>query len=422
MIKTVGKNILCLLLEGQVKRLRAKNVFTVVAVAGSLGKTSTKLAIAKTLQSQEKVIFQDGNYNDRLTVPLVLFGHKEPAIFDVFAWAKILLANERQLSKPFSYNIAVLELGTDGPGQLEKFAYLHPELFVLTSIAIEHIEFFKTIDAIAQEELAPLAFSETALLNIDDIDPMYLPQSPYKSMSVHQHADYSVAKRNQHQLDPQQLEIKTPGGLLNAEVNLQGKQGAKSALVAAAIANELGWSSEQIAAGLAKITPVSGRMQILQGINDTTLIDDTYNASTLAVEAALDTLYGLEAPQRIAILGTMNELGEFSEEEHRIVGEHCDPNKLDVVVTIGDVAAQYLKPTAAAKGCTVQSFMSPYEAGRYVANVMKPGAVILAKGSQNGVFAEEALKLLLQYPSDANKLVRQSPYWLSVKQKQFPEQ
>ena len=83
MIKKLGKAVLCMKLESQVKRLRANNDFMIVAVGGSVGKTSTKLAIAKTLGASKKVIYQDGNYNDRLTVPLVLFGETEPAIFNI---------------------------------------------------------------------------------------------------------------------------------------------------------------------------------------------------------------------------------------------------------------------------------------------------------------------------------------------------
>lgn len=421
MLKKVGKNILCVLLEAQVRRLQKRNEFKIVAVAGSVGKTSAKLAVAKTLASNARVIYQDGNYNDRLTVPLVLFGRTEPSIFNVLAWLKLLLRNEQALRQAYAYDIAVLEIGTDHPGELEKFAYLRPDVVLITSIAVEHIEYFKTLDAIAQEELVPLEFSKTALLNIDDIAPEYLPELPYKSLSLHQHADYSLTKRTQNGLTGQQLSIRTPDAKLDADIALHGKPGAKAALAAAAVATELGWTADEISRGLEQITPVAGRMQVLEGIKDSTLIDDTYNASPLAVKAALDTLYGVDAPQRIAILGTMNELGDFAPSEHQAVGAYCDPTKLDLVVTIGGPAEDHLKPAAEAKGCKVKSFASPYDAGRFVKDQLQEGGVVLAKGSQNGVFAEEALKSLLKYPEDQQKLVRQSVYWLKRKNQQFPE-
>jgi UDP-N-acetylmuramoyl-tripeptide--D-alanyl-D-alanine ligase len=160
-------------------------------------------------------------------------------------------------------------------------------------------------------------------------------------------------------------------------------------------------------------------MQILPGVKGSTIIDDSYNASPAAVEAALDVLYAAKAPQRIAILGNMNELGDYSQEAHEEVGRYCQPDKLDLVVTIGADAEKYLVPAAREAGCRVEAFSSPYDAGRKVLSEMKTGAVVLAEGSQNRVFAEESLKILLDNPEDAKKLVRQSDYWMKIKRGQF---
>jgi len=160
-------------------------------------------------------------------------------------------------------------------------------------------------------------------------------------------------------------------------------------------------------------------MQLLRGQQQSTIIDDTYNASPLAVTAALQTLMSIEAPQRIAILGSMNELGKTSAQAHEMIGLLCDPNKIEWVVTIGDEAERHLGPGATKNGCQVKSFKSPYEAGGFVHKVLKDGAVILAKGSQNGVFAEEAVKVLLHSTEDEEKLVRQSEHWLKKKDAMF---
>jgi UDP-N-acetylmuramoyl-tripeptide--D-alanyl-D-alanine ligase len=138
--------------------------------------------------------------------------------------------------------------------------------------------------------------------------------------------------------------------------------------------------------------------------------------------AGLDVLADAPAEKRIAILGSMNELGDYSKEAHEEVGNYCDPAKVDLVVTIGKMARDMLAPVAAQKGCVVESFLSPYEAGRYVKEQLKDGTVVLGEGSQNGVFAEEALKQLLADPADAAKFVRQSPNWLDLKKRQFPQQ
>jgi UDP-N-acetylmuramoyl-tripeptide--D-alanyl-D-alanine ligase len=419
--KKIGKALLCQLLEAQVKRLRRRNDFMVVAVAGSAGKTSTKLAIAKTLAANKRVIYQDGNYNDRLTVPLILFAQTEPGIYNVAAWLKLLKANRKMLKQPYPYDIAVVEIGTDGPGQLKKFAYLRPDITVITAIADEHMEYFGSLDAVAHEELAPLEYSKQVLLNTDDIPGEYLPETQYLSYGLDQPADYKVIRHQARGLQGQQLTFKLPAGQeLSAEVAALGGQGAKIAAAAVAAADLAGLSPEQIKEGLQAITPVSGRMQVLAGKQGSIIIDDTYNASPIAVKAALEVLYGAEATKRIAILGSMNELGVDSAGLHADVAAHCDPANLDLLVTIGQEANKYLAPAAEKRGCTVKSFVSPYQAGEYVAGQIKPGSVILAKGSQNGVFAEEALKVLLANSGQARKLVRQSDYWLAVKKQQFP--
>jgi UDP-N-acetylmuramoyl-tripeptide--D-alanyl-D-alanine ligase len=160
-------------------------------------------------------------------------------------------------------------------------------------------------------------------------------------------------------------------------------------------------------------------MQRLRGINNSVILDDTYNASPDATKAALDTLYKIDAPQKIALLGNMNELGGFSQDAHTDIGEYCNAKQLDLVVTLGPDANKYLAPAAEKNGCKVIRTTKPHEAAESIKEVIKAGTVILAKGSQNMVFAEEAVKALLENPDEADKLVRQSPEWLKKKQKAF---
>ncbi len=420
-LKKLGKAFLCRRLERQVQQLRAKNDFQVIAVAGSVGKTSTKLAIAKTLAVNQKVRYQEGNYNDRLTVPLVFFGHEQPGIYNFIAWRRVLKANRRQLQKKYPYDAVVVELGTDAPGQLKDFTYLQPDLLVLTAIADEHMSQFKTLEAVAKEELVPISFSNQLLLNVDDIPAEYLPEASYTSYGL-LGGDYTVTQRETVALQGQKITFHLPDNKeITQEVAVLGDQGAKIALAAVATQHMAGLSPAKIKQGLKAITHVPGRMQILAGKRGSLIIDDTYNASPVAVEAALDVLYSAEATQRIAILGSMNELGADSATLHSDIGGYCNPKKLNLVVTIGQEAAEYLAPVAENQGCEVKTFMSPYEAGRYVASQLKTGAVVLAKGSQNGVFAEEAVKQLLANTSQERKLVRQSPPWLLKKAVQFPD-
>lgn len=419
--KKAGRALVCTLLEWQVRQLRARHAFKVVAVVGSVGKTSTKLAVADLLAASGlRVRHQTGNYNDRVTVPLVFFGLNEPSLFNVFAWFRVLGVTQSEIALPYPYDVVVVELGTDGPGQMAEFAYIRPDLAVVTAVSAEHMEFLHDLDGVAVEELCVFDFAKQVLVNGDDIAGKYLAGREFAEYSLSSEQAQYGATTKPEGLDGQRLNVRLPKDSLSADVKYLGQQGAKIALAAAAVADLLGIKKAAIAKGLPELLPFSGRMQVLPGIKDSVLIDDTYNASPLAVRAALDVLYASKATQRIAILGSMNELGEYSHEAHREVGEYCDARKLDVVVTIGHDAKKWLAPAARAAGCTVHAFPSPYEAGDYVSGKLKKGAVVLAKGSEKGVYTEEALKPLLADPTDEAKLVRQSPRWLTRKGQQFP--
>ncbi len=418
--KALGRAAVCSILESQVRRLRAKNAFSVVAVVGSVGKTSTKMAVARVLQESRRVRWQEGNYNDRVTVPLIFFGHAEPNILNIWAWLKIFVKNERILSRPYPYQVVVAELGTDGPGFMREFAYTEPELVVVTAITPEHMEYFGTLDAVAREELAALNFSHRALVNLDDVPAEYLAGRNFVSYGFAAQATYCMARQAAKGLAGQDVVFHMAGGRpLSTSTSLLGDHGAKVVLAAAAAADMLGLDHADIQRGVETVGPFAGRMQVLRGIRDSTIIDDTYNSSPVAAKAALDVIQSGDASQRIVIMGSMNELGDFSARAHREVGEYCDPTKIDLLVTIGSDAKEYLAPVAKERGCMVKTFLDPYKAGRYVKKHLQDGATILAKGSQNRVFAEEAIKVLLADSQDETKLVRQSKYWMAKKQKQF---
>ena len=422
-VKTFGHNMICGLLEAQVHQLRAKHHFQIIAVVGSVGKTGTKMAVARMLSVRRQVRYQEGNNNERRTVPLIIFGHQPRHLWDIVAWAKILYSNWQQIRGPFPYDVVVVELGTDGPGQIGQFAYLQPDLTIITSIAAEHMEFFGTLDAVAAEELSIVPFSKSLLINIDDTPEAYIKTLVYAGYGVGQGAQYRLTGRSQKTDLSQNVAMTLLGNPhpLVTDVRLLGVQGAKMALVAAAVARMYGLDGAAIKTGLAAQAPLPGRMQPLKGVHVSLLIDDTYNASPTAVLAALQTLYSVGAPQRVAILGSMNELGAYTKQAHQRVGNFCAPHRLDFVVTIGQDAQEHLAPAAQKKGCQVASFASPYAAGAFVKKLLRPGAVVLGKGSQNGVFAEEAIKQLLQDEADSAKLVRQSPSWLKIKRQQFME-
>lgn len=401
-MKKLAKKLVAAILGYQVRRLLKKNDTKVIGVVGSIGKTSTKLAVARVLGTGFKVRYQTGNYNDIVTVPLIFFGEETPSLFNPFAWIALFWRNQRQIGRAYPYDVVVVELGSDGPGQIEEFgSYLRLEIGVVTAITPEHMQFFSSLDAVAQEEVAISGFSSLVLANRDLCDEKYLKQLPeILTYGLKQKADFG----------PEMI-----SGVA------KGKSEAEqySLLAAAAVGGKLGLKNEDMRKGLANFQPVPGRMQELAGVNGSRIIDDTYNSSPAAARLALDYLYEQKSPQKIAVLGNMNELGDYAKQAHEEIGEYCDPKQLEQVITIGPEANEFLASAAKAKGCSVKTFDSPYAAGEYLMPMIEKGAVVLVKGSQNKVFAEETIKSLLAEPADAKKLVRQSDYWMKIKKAAF---
>ncbi|HEX6257856.1 MAG TPA: UDP-N-acetylmuramoyl-tripeptide--D-alanyl-D-alanine ligase [Candidatus Saccharimonadales bacterium] len=412
-------------LEKLVSKYLAKHKPTLVVVAGSVGKTSTKMAIATVLAEGLRVRTHEGNHNVHISAPLAILGIEYPAnIRSLYEWARVKRAAKLRINSPKDVDVIVQELGTDMPGDIAHFGtYLKADIGVVTAVSNEHMEFFKTIEAVAKEELGVGEFSNLLVINRDDI-----PGEFAGIVSTTNVDTYGLSGSAEYRFVVEDASfdggftgkfIAPEFGEVPVRLRLVGEHNIKAAVAAGLIGAKLGLTSEQVRTGLEKIRPVKGRMNILRGQKDTVLLDDSYNSSALSAIAALQTLYKLQAPQRIAILGSINEMGDLSPQEHEKVGKMCDPNALAWVVTVGEQAEKYLAPAAARRGCQVKSFMSPYDAGAFVHGVMEKGAVILAKGSQNGVFTEEALKVILHSTDEEQQLVRQSPAWLAIKSKQF---
>lgn len=420
-LKHIGRGIVCRILERQVVRLRARHSFAIVTVSGSVGKTSTKYAAASVLQQAGKrVRYQDGNYNDRVTVPLVLFKQPLPHLLNIFAWLRVFAANERMIRRGPGIDVAVLELGTDGPGQIEQFAYLQPELAVVTAVTPEHMEFFADLDAAAAEELAVTKFAQKLLI-AEDVPERYLQGIAALRYGLSAKATYR-AQEGSPDKDGQTITLTEQSNKQQVHIVLLGSQGAKIALAGAAVARELGVDWDKIVSALSNLEPVAGRMRLFRGVHGSTIIDDTYNASPEAVIAALDVLVRMPGSYKVLVLGGMNELGEFGLEAHKEAAEAINERAIDLVVSVGELAdrelAPYLKETNQRK---IVRMFSAERAGVFVREQLagKKDAVVLCKGSQNGVFAEETAKQLLQDPADSARLVRQSNYWLQRKAPQL---
>jgi UDP-N-acetylmuramoyl-tripeptide--D-alanyl-D-alanine ligase len=410
-------------LENSVRQYFSKHPeVKLVAVAGSVGKTSTKTAIATVLSKKYRVRMLDGNHNTHLSAPVAILGIDYPDdVHSVFQWLRVLIAARKRVGQPADVDVIVQELGADRIGDIAHFGtYLKPDIGVVTAVSPEHMEYFGSIETVAQEELALANFSELAIINRDDIDGRFADFLTNENVDTYgttaaaefriEIKDFDVAHGYEGWLVMSGFAETYP-----ADIRVIGEHSLRPVCGAVAVAVKLGMGPGEIVSGVEDITPVPGRMNLLRGINKSTIIDDTYNSSPAASAAALQTLYSMQAPQRIAMLGSMNELGESSAEEHQVLGNLCDPSLLAWVITVGDEAEKYLAPAAKAKGCQVKSFSNPIDAGAFVRGVLDEEAVVLAKGSEGKIYLEEAVKMLLHSTSDDHQLVRQSPKWMQEK-------
>jgi UDP-N-acetylmuramoyl-tripeptide--D-alanyl-D-alanine ligase len=402
--------------------LKKHSEIKLIAVTGSVGKTTTKVAIATILSKRFRVRLKEDNSNSDLSAPLAILGIDYPEnIRSISAWLAVFEAARDRIKSPTDVDVIVQELGSDRIGQIPHFGtYLRPDISVITAVSPEHMEYFKTIDTVAKEELAIASFSKQVLVNRDDIDgkfAKYLTNANVNTYGTNATAEYhfiseSYLMQNGYKGDFVAPELPTP---VTSRIHVLGEYALRPAIAAAAIALKLGMNSAEITRGLSEIRPIQGRMNVLKGIKDMTIIDDTYNSSPLAAESSLRVLYQIDASQRIAVLGSMNELGLTSDAEHEKLGKLCDPSELAWVITVGDIAERKLAPAARSNGCKVKSFKNAIMAGAFVRDILENGAVILFKGSESGIYLEEAIKEVLQSPSDESKLVRQSPAWLQRK-------
>ena len=398
-----------------------------IVVAGSVGKTSTKRAMATILSQRYRVRMHTGNHNSEISAPLAILGVEFPkSLKNPLSWLGVFRAAKHRIKNPAEAEIIIQELGSDHPGEIQQFGeYLNPDIALVTAVTPEHMEFFKNIQAVAIEELSVGDYSKQVLINRDDIaseHAAYMKNPNFNTYGTTGMAEYHIEitdfsdGRTGLKGMITAPELETP---LSIETKVVGEHSLRSVAGAVAVGLKMGLTPDEILAGIAAIEPVPGRMNPLSGMGQALIIDDTYNSSPAAAAAALQALYQFEGrSQRIAVLGDMNELGDVSADEHAKLGALCSPDLLAWVVVVGKESAQYLAPVAKQRGNQVKICRDAIEAGKFVRSVSQSDAVILVKGSQGGVYLEEAVKILASL-GEYDELVRQSPKWMKIKQQYF---
>ena len=272
---------------------KAHSDVKLIAVGGSVGKTTTKMAIGTVLSADKRIRLEENNHNTDFSAPLAILGVKYPEnVNSVMAWLRVFKACKKRIKNPSDVDVIIQELGTDHPGEMEYFAsFLNPDYGVLTGISPEHMEFFGSLDNVAKEEMTILNMSKMGLINQDDVDARYANLLTNKNVK-----GYGMLSGVQYQLKIDSFDIQKgysasvvgPDGVnIAMDVNVFGRHSLKALAAAITIAKEMNVPTEHIIQGVSRMHPVPGRMQPLRGYNDSILIDDTYNASPVSIREAL---------------------------------------------------------------------------------------------------------------------------------------
>lgn len=403
----------------------------VIAVTGSVGKTLTKEAIYQVLSKNFFVRKSEKSFTAELGIPLAIIGCGD-GVNSIVQFIKNILFGLRIILVKSAYpDWLILELDGDKPGDLEKVSsYLRVDMLVITAIGEvpSHIETFGDLDSFLNEKKAmvnSVRFGGSVIYNADDSVTYELAQNSKVKM-------ISVGIGDGPQVSGSEFEIlygsgktgSVPTGMsfvlkYNAETfpihifNTIGDQNEYAMLLAFAVGREFGLKSQEIVKLLGKFSPFPGRMNFIPGIKDTIIIDDSYNASPIAMSQAIEVLREIKSVEKkVAVIGDMLELGRFSAIEHRNVASMLRGTATHVICVgirarkIVDELLNYGFPES-----NIMSFDTSDEVADYLQNLIDDGDIILVKGSQ-AMRMEKIVEEVMRYPEDKKRvLVRQEDEW-----------
>lgn len=353
------------------KFYREKLGLKVVGITGSAGKTSTKDLVAAVLSDKYKVFKTKGNFNNEIGLPLMI------------------------LELDSTYDVAILEMGMRGLGQIKELAEIaSPDLGIITNIGISHIEILKTRENIlkAKMEIATFFDKNNTLVVCGNDDFLgALPEAQYKIVKTGVGENFEIGAKN-IALEELSSKFTVYDGEKEEEFSLDmpGEHNISNLMLGIAIAKDLGVSFEEMKRGLKNIEATSMRLELIKK-DGFSILNDCYNSSPVAVKSAIDVMKNIEGKRRIAVLGTMRELGHKSEEAHMEIGKYAKENGIEKVLCFGDFSENIKEGYG--EGCTV--YENKEELIKDLLNIICEGDIILVKASRSLKF-EEITKALLE--------------------------
>ena len=353
---------------------RRKFDLPIIAITGSNGKTTTKDITTSVLAQRFSVFKSEKSYNNQIGIPSRLM----------------------QLSE--ADEIGVLEIGTSWPGEIERLSQITaPTIGVITNIGPAHLELLGSIEGVAEEKGALLTHVEHAILNADD------PMTPRLAGRVcgqittfgwQNDADISASEIEIDSFGKPTFTLKIGGDEIGrVHLPCLGKHNIYNALAAAGVGFWAGLTPTEICAGLERFQPADMRMQPIVH-KDLHIINDAYNSNPESLKSALTFLSDIEiAGKRIAILGDMLELGEYSHTLHLKTGQVI-PTNINLLITVGP-HSRAIAHGAEGRIESIISCDTPKQAAQELIQYAQPGDAVLIKGSR-GIKLEQVLEELMR--------------------------
>lgn len=417
------KNLVQKWLANLSRAIIAKHKPKIIGITGSVGKTSTRDAIYAVVSTAFSARKGNKNFNNELGLPFAILGVDSPGR-NILKWLWVFVKGYLTLYIGTFPRILILEMGVDKPGDMDYLLSIaKPDIAVLTNIGISHYEFFKTAEAVAEEKgkiISALSGNGTAILNADN--ELVLEQANKTSAKVitygfNEQSNVRVSITEEKFTPPANSKIKVRTNFSNFEtsVNAVGKPHISSSAAAIAVGLNLNISVEQITKGLQKYKPALGRLNVIKGIKQSIMLDDSYNASPASVKEALAVLARMPQQNKIVVLGDMLELGELSLQSHQEIGKVIATMDLVRLVTVG-IMGKVILESAVSNGFDEDKanwFETSLEAKDFVRDNLVPESAILVKGSQSIRMEKISKELLIEPQSAPQFLPRQYGNWIN---------
>ncbi|MEK7572466.1 MAG: Mur ligase family protein [Patescibacteria group bacterium] len=428
-MKTTFKKIVTYILRIESRLVLWKYKPKIVAITGSVGKTSTKDAVYAVFSEITYVRKSEKSFNSELGLPLTILGCPN-GWNNPYIWLKNVLSGLWLFIWPHKYpKWLVLEVGIGKPNDMRKTAsWLKTDAVIITAIGEMpvHIEFFDSRKHLIEEKselIKTLKKDGLLILNADDetvLEMKLKTKNLVITYGFKEGADiigsgdaifYNDAG------EPQGIIFRVDESGKSLPVVIEGVFGRNhvyASLATLALAFGLKLNMIQAVNILKNYEIPPGRMRLLKGINDSTIIDDTYNSSPFACETGLKTLGEIKLKGRkIAVLGDMLELGRYTKEAHENIGKIAKEN-CDFLIVVGP-RSQATKIGAIDSGMNSESifeFSNSREAGEFLKTFIEKNDVVFVKGSQ-GMRMERAVEVILKDRENKSKLlVRQNKEWI----------